>query len=682
MSHHSLPDQSYMTRIWILLICYYTTGIIEVCEGQDSHVTDSLLSVIKTTKDDSNKVKTLNALSKNYAALGELDHSKKYAEDAILLTEKIKFHKGKITSNINIGIVQYYRSNYPEAHKKFLTALQISQELGNKQGIADSQRSVAMIYDAQGNYKEALKIYTAALNIYEEIKDSAGMASCYNNMGIVYDSQGNYPEALASYFASSKINEGTGNKQPIANTYVNIGVTYLHQRSYSDALKSFLFALGLYEEIGNKRGISICYSNIGMTYMNQNNFAESKDYAFRSLTIDEELGDRVGMALAYNTIGNVSYMQENYPEALEYYFKALKLFQEIGDTINLAVTHTGLGMTYGNLDQFKEAETYMGKGLLLAKSIGAKHAMVEIYKQFTIIYENRNDFKNAYKYHKLFFEMNDSIFNEVKSQQIEELKVQYESAKKENEIAILNKDQALHLTEIKKQKILKSFFMGGLLLITLLGYVAYKYFRNAQKLKVQTLRNKIAIDLHDDVGSSLTSIRLYSEIAKKLTTDPQVSGVLDKISQNAGEVIHSMSDIVWMINPKYDAFGSVFSRMENTASELLSPLNIQYTIKKDIEVESIKFSMAERQNIFMIFKEAIHNAAKHANCQSVAIHLSRNKDHLQMNITDDGSGFDKQEILHGNGLSSMENRAAEIHGTITVAASPGRGTSVTLSMLV
>jgi len=278
--------------------------------------------------------------------------------------------------------------------------------------------------------------------------------------------------------------------------------------------------------------------------------------------------------------------------------------------------------------------------------------------------------------------MHDSVFNEVKSQQIAVLKVQYETEKNENEIALLSKDQELHLVAIKKQKILKFLFMGGLVLTTLLMYVGYLYFRNGQKLKVLTMRNKIASNLHDDVGSTLTSIRLYSEIGKKQTTDPQVSSILDKIGQNAGEVIHSMSDIVWMINPKYDAFGSVFARMENFAAELLSPLNIRYTIKKDNEVESIKFSMAERQNIFMIFKEAIHNAAKHANCKAVAIHLSRSHDQLQMNITDDGSGFDEQAIQRGNGLNNMENRAAEMRGTITVAATLGRGTSVTLNMLV
>lgn len=96
-----------MTRICILLICYYATGVIQVCEGQDSRVTDSLLSVIKAAKEDSNKVKTLNALSRNYTSLGEFDNSKKHAEDAIILADKIKFHKGKINANNNIGIVHY-----------------------------------------------------------------------------------------------------------------------------------------------------------------------------------------------------------------------------------------------------------------------------------------------------------------------------------------------------------------------------------------------------------------------------------------------------------------------------------------------------------------------------------------------------------------------------------------------
>lgn len=645
-------------------------------------MTDSLLSVLQRSKEDSNKVNTLNILSGKLRLLSELDSSKKYAEDALRLGETLQFNKGIINAHINIGYLYYFRSNLPEALNAFSEALRISQELGNKENIAASQKGIANIYYEQGNFAEALKIYAIALKIYGEVKDTIGMAGCYHNIGNVYDSQGNYPEALASFFASLKINEKIGNKLSIANTYCSIGVVYMHQESLADALKMNFSALALYEEIGDQRGISFCYSNIGFTYMNLDKFAESKDYALRSLSIDEALGDKTGMALTYNTIGNISDKQNNFPDALENYFKSLKLFQEIGDTLNAAVVCIGVGKTYGKLEQFDDAEAYLGKGLLLANAIGAKHAILEIYKQFAVIYKNHNDFKNAYLYHKLFFEMHDSIFNEAKSQQIEELKVQYESAKKENEIAMLNKDQAFHLTEIKKQKMLKSFFMGGLVLITLLAYFVYKFYRNAQILKVQAMRNKIASDLHDDVGSTLTSIRLYSEIAKKQTTDPQVSNVLDKISQNSGEVILSMRDIVWMINPKYDAFGSVFSRMENFAAEMLSPLNIQYTMEKDHEVDSIKFSIAERQNIFMIFKEAIHNAAKHANCKAVAIHLSRSKDQLQMTITDDGSGFDNQEILPGDGLRNMENRAAEIHGTITVAASPGRGTSVTLNMLV
>lgn len=672
-----------MEKIVLMLICFFATGNHHLCKGQNVQQTiDSLLMVLNHANEDTGRVNTLNLLSKNYRSLSETDNSKKYAEDALRIAEKIKFKKGNITALLNIGNLLYKQSNYPEALKNFFAAFQISQETGNKQGIANSQKDIANVYYAQGNYPEALKNYNAALNFYGEIKDSMSMAICYSNTGNVYDNQGNYPEALDSYYAALKIAEQKGNKLLIANTSGNIGVVYWHQGSHSEALKAYFSALAIHEEIENKSGMSACYANIGMIYADQDKLTEAKDYSLRSLAIDEALDDKAGIAYQYCSIGNISYKQENYPEALENFFNALQLSQEIGDTIQAAVAYTGLGRTYDKLGKFNEAEANLSKALFLAKAIGAKHAMVEIYKRFTEIYKKRNDFKNAYRYHDLFYQMNDSIFNEVKSQQIAELKIQYETEVKENEIALLSKDQALHLVEIKKQKMLKSFFMGGLALTALLGFLGYKYFRNTQKLKVQTLRNKIASDLHDDVGGTLTSIRLYSEIAKKQTKDQQVSVLLDKIGRNAGEIIHSMSDIVWMINPKYDTFGSVLSRMENFAAEILAPQEIQYTIKKDTDVENLKLSMETRQNIFMIFKEAIHNAAKHADCQTVSIHLSRSKDQLQMNITDDGSGFDERAIQRGNGLSSMESRAAGMHGTITVAASPGRGTSVTLNMFV
>ena len=147
------------------------------------------------------------------------------------------------------------------------------------------------------------------------------------------------------------------------------------------------------------------------------------------------------------------------------------------------------------------------------------------------------------------------------------MKTKYESEKKEKEIALLNKDKEVQNVEIKKQKILKNSFIGGLVLLLMLSYFVYNNLRIVNKLKLQNIRNKIASDLHDDVGSTLNSISVYSEVAKQKY--PAVIDELEQIGDASRKIIEVMSDIVWTINPKNDTFENIISRMATLAYNLL-----------------------------------------------------------------------------------------------------------------
>jgi two-component system sensor histidine kinase UhpB len=131
--------------------------------------------------------------------------------------------------------------------------------------------------------------------------------------------------------------------------------------------------------------------------------------------------------------------------------------------------------------------------------------------------------------------------------------------------------------EIKRQKLLKNFLMGGLVLLLLLSYFIYNNFRTASKLKLQNIRNKIASDLHDDVGSTLNSISIYSEVAKQKS--PAVVDELEHIGDASRKIIEVMSDIVWTINPKNDTFENIIDRMSSIAYNLLKAKNIEHTFR-------------------------------------------------------------------------------------------------------
>ncbi len=165
---------------------------------------DSLLTLIKTDKEDTNKVKHLNRVGKEYVELGELDNGLPYAKASLALAQNLGYKKGISLAYHGLGVIYFSSSNYAEALKSNFSALKVRQELNDKKGIADSYNNIGLSYIEMGNYPEALKNHFAALKQREEIKDKYGITASYNNIGNIYSLQDNYPEALKNYFSALK----------------------------------------------------------------------------------------------------------------------------------------------------------------------------------------------------------------------------------------------------------------------------------------------------------------------------------------------------------------------------------------------------------------------------------------------------------------------------------------------
>ncbi len=309
--------------------------------------TDSLLSLLKIAKEDTDKVKTLNELSWELLNTGDFETSLQYANSAKNLAEKLAFKNGIANSYNNIGTVYAQQGNYPEALKIFLSALKINEEVNNKEGIAISYGNIGNVYSYQDNYPEALKNISAALKIEEEIGNKQGIAYSYGNIGNIYTNQGNYPEALKNHFADLMIEE----------------------------------------EIGDKQGIADSYNNIGNVYNNQGNFPEALKNYFSSLKIQEEIGDKYGMANSFVNLCNVYNKMKNYYEAEAYGIKALNLARQIGGLENVKEANEILSEVYENTGSHKRAlETYkdyvMSRDSLLNKENTKKIVQTQMQYEF------------------------------------------------------------------------------------------------------------------------------------------------------------------------------------------------------------------------------------------------------------------------------------------------------------
>jgi signal transduction histidine kinase len=204
--------------------------------------------------------------------------------------------------------------------------------------------------------------------------------------------------------------------------------------------------------------------------------------------------------------------------------------------------------------------------------------------------------------------------------------------------------------------------------------------KNSQQA-LSDVRQGIALDLHDEIGSTLNSISVYSEIAgRQLKSDlGNAEILLSKMGTASRNMIDTMNDIVWAVNPKNDSFKNILERMQYFAAELLSGKNILLQFNVDEKVIEVRLPMEIRKNFYLIFKEAIHNSYKYADGKNVYVNIAQEGQHIAMSVTDDGKGFDiGRKSLNGNGMASMAIRAKEINAQLDVRSWLSKGTRIEL----
>jgi signal transduction histidine kinase len=219
-----------------------------------------------------------------------------------------------------------------------------------------------------------------------------------------------------------------------------------------------------------------------------------------------------------------------------------------------------------------------------------------------------------------------------------------------------------------------------LLSVTIIGGTIFYFIQMHVKdlLAVERVRIKLAADLHDNIGSSLTEISILSEIisSKLDSVNTEVLKNLKMISDNSRKLIDKMSDIVWLVNPNRDSLYDLIIRLEDTYSEILAYKNISIRSQNLQSLQKISLSMERRQNLYLIFKEAINNAVTHSNCSEILLDANIKGKILEMTLKDNGEGFLQSGNSQGNGLYNMSHRAKTIGGNLNITSSENEGTYI------
>ncbi len=193
------------------------------------------------------------------------------------------------------------------------------------------------------------------------------------------------------------------------------------------------------------------------------------------------------------------------------------------------------------------------------------------------------------------------------------------------------------------------------------GLIIYYFstIRIKNLLTIERLKTKLAADLHDNIGSGLTEISILSELAEKRLNGKYEKHheELKKISEKARQLVDSMSDIVWVVNPKKDSLYDLIVRLKDSYSDFLESTGIKLKTSNLEKLENVKLPMDFKQNLYLIFKEGLNNSIKHSNCKNISLETNIDGDNVEIKLEDDGAGFDIASESMGNGIFNMRNRA-------------------------
>jgi signal transduction histidine kinase len=247
----------------------------------------------------------------------------------------------------------------------------------------------------------------------------------------------------------------------------------------------------------------------------------------------------------------------------------------------------------------------------------------------------------------------------------------------EKQIELLQKDQLINSGKLKQQRFLLLLFGAIILFISLGIWMFVNRNKLRQRMKEVELRNRIAADLHDEVGSSLSSIFMLSKMAATTSTGNQQT-ILSKVSDNAHETMDKMSDIVWMLKPSENYGEGLKERMERFIHDLCNIHAIHFSFEAN-ELGNLKLTPTQNKNVYLIFKEAVNNAIKYSNTKTLEVKIYTKNKNLNLVICDKGSGFDLKNVKKGNGLNNMNTRATELQGKLLIDTNFNMGTQVNLN---
>lgn len=603
---------------------------------------------------------------------------------AITIAKKINNRK-RLSNAYSQLLYLLYAGGRPDSAEYYLNLV---KDLVN--GAVESEKDAlnsnyntvaAMFYKKTGSYQKAIPFFEKAINLYKKIGDKESTAGQLLNLGNTYTALGNYQKATEQHLRSLKLFEETGSDRGISFCYQSLSNSFTQLKQYNQALLYANKSLKIKTALNDRRGLGSAQSGLGDIYFGMGDLDKALFHFNESIKIAVEQKIMPDIQSNYLNIAKVYAAKKDVKQAIEYFNKSKELAIQLKDNSSVAAIEAELIALQTNTKKDELSENKLKTTIELFEEQGNLNRQATGYKNLVDFYTANKQFDKALEYNNKFHQAIDSIRNNELQLQVKKMEEQYNVEKKDKEITLLKKDKELQQQKLQR----RSLLMIGSTVLALLALCGILLLMNRNKLRQRMkeleLRNQIAADLHDEVGSSLSSIHMLSQMATQQGNESSHKDILARMSGNAKETMEKMGDIVWMIKPRESEGASLKQRMERFAYEICSSKNIIITLELD-ELEKVKPRMEQRKNFYLVFKEALNNAVKYSGTEKAEVVVTTQNKQVTLLVKDYGKGFDPETTFRGNGLDNMKNRAKELGAVIEIDSEPGSGTVVILKMPV
>jgi signal transduction histidine kinase/tetratricopeptide (TPR) repeat protein len=726
-----------------------------------------------------------------HRSLSNYDSAKKYYDSAINLLARLNAPNQLAYAYKNIGRLYLVQWKNHEAEASFKKSLTLYQQIHRKYGIADAQfdlaraaennsqyalatelnesgckiaseigdeflQTICLINSGElknrfGDYAEALRLYFEALGALKTKDVSTMLAGLYSNIGDVYRAIGQNDVAIRYYQEALKISEATGTRYEIAKAYSSMASLFKNDNKIDLALDYLNKSLAIRKEINDEFGAATSYNARGLTYLQSKRYKDALDDLDHALVIRRKIGYREGVASTLYNISLVHIEQKQFQKAVEYQVQAVAIEEAVGNKYTMGFSNNRLGSLYTKLGKYTLAENHLRKAERIGIEIKSNSLLMNNSLFWSEYCEARNNKALALTYFKKYTAMRDSLYHDISAQKLAELQALYQIDKKDQEIALLSQEKVNRENEIKLQRarinsqnLILASVITGLVLVTLLAIVTFRYNKRIKKANLEIIEQKEEIQSQSeelleasetiaeinkklevkieqrtlalsqaykeldtffyrsshDFRRPLTTFLGLAEVAKVTVKDKAALELFDKVRETAVNLdkmlvkLQSISDVgSQQLFYKEVFIKDIFDTVCDNFRDELTRKNIKTSIEVRLQQPFISYPAMIRIIMENLIENAIHFSG--VNNPFIKIKVARSGDYITIDFQDNGQGIAKEyqeqvfdmyfrgnERSKGNGLGLyiVKKAVEKLDGSVTLSSIPMVGSTFTIML--